>query len=353
MSIRRGKWTLFVDIVGGCNLRCPSCPVGNSSNETTPHGVMAPELLDRIAAKAAREFREPTIYLFNWAEPFLHPRLDEMILAVKRHGLAVELSSNLNIARNFDKVLAAEPRTLRVSVSGFEQGNYGLTHKRGNIERVKANMARLAEVKKEIGSKTKLTMLFHRYLGNHEDEANMKAYAEGLGYEFSAVWAYFMPAEKMVALGEGGIDDPRLNDADREVIGRFALDPVEAIEIAKTHKDKPCRLLDRSMALNHKGEVLLCCATYDAKRFSVGTFVDAPIETIQQHRETHNYCGECTAQGGHVYFNYDAPEFDGAAIARVRKRYPGIDASRFVTAKKKTPLQRAWRRARKLVGLAR
>jgi MoaA/NifB/PqqE/SkfB family radical SAM enzyme len=355
MAMRRGKWTLFVDIVGGCNLRCPSCPVGNSSDKTTPHGVMAPELLDRICAKAAREFSDPTIYLFNWAEPFLHPRLDEMIRVVKRHGLAVELSSNLNIARNLDKALAAEPRTLRVSVSGFEQDNYGSTHKRGDIERVKANMAELAALKKRTGAKTKLTVLFHRYLDNHGDEAMMKAYAEGLEFEFSAVWAYLMPAEKFVALGQGGLDDARLTAEDRDVIGRFALDPVEAIEIAKRHKEKPCRLLDRSLAITHTGDVLLCCATYDAKRFSVGNFLDASSEALQQRRERHDYCGECAQQGGHVYFNYDAPEFDDAAIARMRKRHPGLDASSLVVTKKKkkTPIHRLLRGARRLVGIGR
>ncbi len=239
MAIRRGKWTLFVDIVGGCNLRCSSCPVGNSSGKGTPRGMMAPERLDRICAKAVQEFHNPTVYLFNWAEPFPHPRLDEMIRVVKRHGLAVEPSANLNIARNFDKALAAEPRTLRVSVSGFEQDNDGRTHKRGDIERVKANMAGLADLKKQIGSRTKLTMLFHRYLDNHPDEAKMKAYAEALGYEFSAVWAYLMPAEKLVALGQGGLGGARLSDEGREVIGRFALDPLEANDIAKKHRTSP------------------------------------------------------------------------------------------------------------------
>jgi MoaA/NifB/PqqE/SkfB family radical SAM enzyme len=352
MGIRRGKWTLYVDIVGGCNLRCPSCPVGNSSDKTTPHGVMAPELLDRICAKAAREFHKPTVYLFNWAEPFLHPRLDEMIRAVHRHGLEVDLSSNLNISRNFEKVLAAGPRGLRVSMSGFEQENYGKTHKRGDIERVKANMAELADIKARLRSRTKLSVLFHRYLGNHEDEAKMRAYAEGLGFEFSPVWAYFMPAEKFIALGQGGIGSNRLTQDDRDVIARFALDPVEAIEIARTHKDKPCRLLERSLVLTHTGDVMLCCATYDTKQFSIGNYLDTSGEDIQQKREAHAYCGECAEQGGHVYFNYDAPEFDDAAKARVQAHYPDFDLARFDTPKE-SQVQRLLRHARQLVGARR
>jgi hypothetical protein len=181
----------------------------------------------------------------------------------------------------------------------------------------------------------------------------MKAYAEGLGYEFSAVWAYLMPAEKLVALGQGGVNDARLNDEDRAVIGRFALDPVDAIEIARKHKDRPCRLLDHSLSLTHTGDVMLCCATYDPKKFALGNFLDAPIQALQQRRETHNYCGECMAQGGHVYFNYDAPEFDSAAVAHVKARHPKIDVSRYTVKTKKTPLQRALRGARRLIGIGR
>lgn len=345
MPIKRKKCALFVDIVGGCNLRCPSCPVGNSSDKATPHGLMPPELLDRICAKAAKEFSRPTLYFFNWSEPFLHPRLADMIHIGKRHGFAVELSSNLNLTRNFEAVLSAEPRVLRVSMSGFEQGRYGITHKRGDIERVKANMARLAELKAKLRSKTRLTVLFHRYLGNHNEEANMRAYAEGLGYEFSAVWAFLMPVEKCVTLAQEGLTSDKLTQEDRDVIGRFALDPLEAIEIAKKHKNDACRLLEGSLALTHTGDVLLCCGTYDLKLHSVGNYLDLPIEALQQRREQHSYCGECAEQGVHVYAVYGAPEFDSAAIARIRSYYPEVTEDIFVKPRK-TSLSRAMRHVR-------
>ena len=39
----RERWQFYVDVVGTCNLRCPSCPVGNSDAKV-PTGTMAPEL---------------------------------------------------------------------------------------------------------------------------------------------------------------------------------------------------------------------------------------------------------------------------------------------------------------------
>ena len=45
-----------VDIVGNCNLRCPSCPVGNIDlKHTRPKGFILKELFYEIADKIARE----------------------------------------------------------------------------------------------------------------------------------------------------------------------------------------------------------------------------------------------------------------------------------------------------------
>ena len=74
----KSRWQFYVDVVGACNLRCPSCPVGNSTAKM-PHGYMSPSLLDEIVRKAVSECQRLQVSLFNWTEPFLHPRLAEMI----------------------------------------------------------------------------------------------------------------------------------------------------------------------------------------------------------------------------------------------------------------------------------
>ena len=79
MSEKR-EFLLDVDIVGTCNLRCPSCPVGGSLELRTRSGIMPRELLESILDKAMSECRLTYVGLFNWTEPFLHPRLPDMIL---------------------------------------------------------------------------------------------------------------------------------------------------------------------------------------------------------------------------------------------------------------------------------
>lgn len=141
----------YINVIGACNLRCPSCPVGNLQEVRNPAGAMAPELLDRILAKARRECTVSGAGLYNWTEPLLHPRLAELVRVVHAHGIACHLSANLNLARNLEAVLRENPEFLRVSLSGFTQETYGVTHHGGQIERVKANMVELARVKREVG----------------------------------------------------------------------------------------------------------------------------------------------------------------------------------------------------------
>src|SRR5262245_50447465 len=74
---------LTVDIVGACNLRCPSCPVGNTG-PVNEKGLMSTDLFQRIINKAAAEFGICGVLLFNWTESLLHPQLPEFIRIVKR-----------------------------------------------------------------------------------------------------------------------------------------------------------------------------------------------------------------------------------------------------------------------------
>src|SRR3954467_8278947 len=96
VETEKPPFVLDVDIVGTCNLRCPSCPVGNSPELRTRSGTMPLELLEAILDKAMGECRLTYVGLFNWTEPFLHPRLPEMIAAVRSRQLPCALSTNLN-----------------------------------------------------------------------------------------------------------------------------------------------------------------------------------------------------------------------------------------------------------------
>lgn len=331
-SNEKRDFVLDVDIVGTCNLRCPSCPVGNSPELRGRSGLMSRDMLEAILDKAMRECRLTYVALFNWTEPLLHPRLPEMIRAVRGRGLPCALSSNLNVTCDFREILRSDPTSIRVSLSGFRQETYGRTHRRGNIERVKANMRLLAEAKRETGSQVDLYVLFHRYVGNHEDETAMRDFAADLGFRFEPVWAYLMPLEKNLAfLGEADTGTS-ITAEDRELIASLALRPDEASRAAQGYRDQDCVLQTKRLAIDHEGRVQLCCATFDRARNSITDFLTTPLAEIQSLRRDHSLCGTCAKHGLHVVAVYGAPEFEDIAKRRVQAVYPNAQIGPSLTA---------------------
>jgi organic radical activating enzyme len=287
MAIRVTPYVFFVDVVGTCNLRCPSCPIGNTRHNALPAGAMAAETLDAIVKKAKNELGYVAFHLYNWTEPLLHPRIGDLVRAVTQNGVACHLSSNLNVGKRIDDVAEAEPTSIRVSVSGFSQEIYSQTHKRGDIELVKENMRRLASAVAKRGGRTELNVYFHRYLGNHIEEAAMRSFSEGLGYNFETGWAYLMPLEKNIEFSEHGLGSSGLSDADRALINKLALPLADAIEDGKRSKIRDCSLRADQYALDMNGGVALCCSVYDSSDRVVGNYLDEPHSVLHARKYAH------------------------------------------------------------------
>lgn len=278
---------------------------------------MEPSLLASIIAKAKAECDVTGVSLFNWTEPILHPQLPALIRIVESNGIPCHLSSNLNQMRNIDAVLAENPYGFRISVSGFTQGVYGYTHRGGDVERVKQHMLELAEARKRQRATTDIHVLYHRYKHNLRDEAPMREFAKRLGFRFQPVWAFMMPLEKILAYVNDDPAEARLTDEDHQLIANLALPLREAIASSEKHRDNPCSLRDAQMTLDFRGNVQLCCGTFDSRRFTLGPFLTTPFAELQARKYAHDMCGRCMRRGGHVYGTYGGPDFDDIAARTI------------------------------------
>lgn len=323
--MRKVRWSFDVDIVGRCNLACPSCPVGNMPGLALQSGYMAPEFLDEIVTKALSECHVTNFALYNWTEPFIHPHLPEMVRVVKSHGIGCDLSTNLNLAKQIEPVVAAGPDQIKISVSGFSQENYGITHRGGDIDLVKDNMMKLAEAKKATQSKTRIIVVFHRYLHNQEDELQMRAFAQSLGFDFTTYWAYLMPLEKNLAFLGHKDAATELNEEDRSLIDRLALPLDRAIEVSRAAPERDCRLRERQMAINSEGNVMLCCSVFDQSRYTLAPFLETSLEELQAMKYGHDMCASCMHEGLHVLMTYGDDALDQLALDRVRAENTGLD----------------------------
>lgn len=292
------KIVMYMDVVGTCNLRCPSCPIGNTGS---PAGLrpIDPDLFARIIKKAKKDYGVFFVGLYHWAEPLLHPQLPDLIRIVKQEGLLCGLSSNLNVARNYDAILAAGLDDFRISLSGFTQEIYGQTHVGGDIEKVKQNMKLLSEAKRKLrGNQTVIHVYYHKYRHNLHEVAPMRNFSRSLGFGWLENWAYFIPVERVLELVDGTLPP----DLQQFVNDQFALPIMKAVAVAKEFKDDPCVAIEDQLNLDSKGDVLLCCAVYDMVKNCLGTFLDMTPEKLRLAKTNHPTCVRCRALGLHAYF---------------------------------------------------
>ena len=304
-----------IDVVGACNLACPSCPQGNFKGYRLPHGQMDPELLARIVDKAVSECPVEHISLFSWCEPLLHPGIHELIRVVQDRGISCHLSSNLNILPDADAIMAANPASFKISVSGFTQEVYGLTHRGGDIERVKKHMVQLAQARKRSNATTRIVVNYHRYRHNLKDEPLMRKFAADLGFDFEPAWALLLPLEKMFAYPDGDGSDVCFTAEDHDLVGHLALPFKEALEASGKAGCSSCSLRDEQVSMDFQGNGQLCCGTFDAAKFTIGNYLDMPLEEIQRLRVQHGMCQRCMRLGAHAYLTYRTPGMEDLVLS--------------------------------------
>jgi len=287
-------WTFSIDIVGTCNLRCPSCPVGNSSTKN-PAGLMSMgmfvEILDKIAERPGII---PKIDLYNWGEPSLHKQLPDFIAEINRRGWYSNISSNLNIP-SVDRLLEVPPTKIRLSVSGYDQSKYGVTHAKGEIELVKSNWHRLVHLKTRRSHPTILEVAFHVYKHNKKDMIQWAALASQSGSKFSPVWSLYQPLEDIVNLAVDGLAPPNYS----ETVSMMEVDPLDQFALGKVASPKDCRLRYKQTAINWDGSVALCCGVYDTKKYAIAeSFLDVDWDVLQRRKYEHPFCKKCFDVGG-------------------------------------------------------
>jgi hypothetical protein len=224
----------------------------------------------------------------------------DLIRVVRRYGAYTLISSNMNRLLDPVGILEADPSEFVLSISGFNQEFYGITHRGGDIEQVKANMRLLAEARTKTGAATKILVSYHVYAHNLRDAIEMKALCEELGFVFYPTWAVFMPIEKVMAYGQDPMD-PLITDEDRRIIDRLAVPLDEALARSRQYRTAPCHLLEQQITLDHAGQVALCCGSFAPENLELASFLEVPLSQIQVQRTQHPTCARCLDSGAHVY----------------------------------------------------
>ena len=283
-------YIFVVEIVGTCNLRCPTCPVANSPER--PKGFMEPALFKRIVAKIRREspVPHPQINLYNWGEPLLHPNLPEFIRILRNAEMRAHLSTNLNIKRGLEAVIAENPDELKISLSGFSQSTYARAHVRGKLDLVKKNMRLVRDYADKYKATTKIWVGHHIYRSNRQDMEPVRQLCAELGFRYHPIIAFYMPVERVLDVMEG-----KANPRDGGIVEDLVFKPGES-QRANAHRRSgrfDCELRFNQTVINHDGTVALCCTVYDAANMLNVSYLDEDLDALDRRKYDHPFCSTC------------------------------------------------------------
>lgn len=297
----------LIDVVGTCNLRCPSCPVGNMSDSfidaPRPKGFMEPEKFRRIIDKIHREEKNKfRVALYNWGEALLHPKLSELTDYLAKKNISFDISTNLNVDCDLWEIIKSNPTLFRVSISGGYQTTYQKSHKGGDINLVLSNLYRLRHLldrANRLNKKitTNIQVYYHLYRDNCDDDiARVYNLCAELGFSFTQGVAFLMPLEKIIY---GLVPGENFSPQDQETLDRMYI-PLEAQRVlGKLGKSQRCVLKDAQTVINYDGSVPTCCAVFDPAFFIADDFLENDLEHLKELKEKSPICSPCMENGLH------------------------------------------------------
>jgi hypothetical protein len=310
----------LIDIVGSCNLKCPSCPVGNYEEQPTK-GLMSLEKYSRIIEKISKEHPDEKIFidLYNWGEPGIHKHLGEIIKLTQKYGYGVGISSNLNVFSDMKAAIKAQPDYIRISLSGYYNEVYQQTHAGGDINLVKANMHLLRHLIDKNKSKTIVQVGFHIYKSNFPDDFfKIQELCGDLDFIFAPTLAALMPVEKAVLAVEG-----KLLGHDK-LLDNLVISTSERVNLLSTVRSSylDCQYRSKRTTINFDGSVPLCCATFEQDQIISKNFLEVSKTELTKRKYEHSFCKKCQYYSlDMVYTGVEPHLAEAKAVSLLGKQY--------------------------------
>jgi len=274
---------IIIAVTNVCDMACIHCAHPVMKKAAGYRAVyMDPAIHTRIVEEVAR-FRD-RLWVFRYAadgESLLHPRFLDFVEEAKAAGIApVNLTTNAMALTDekMRRLLSAPIDVIDVSLDAYSKEAYESIRKKGKFEVVTANLRRLAELRRELGSPTKLmTSIIRQKEAAGEVEA------------FQAYWGQYVD----------------------EVLVRGLNTDLGIVNVSETYFDPsrtrwPCPQFWKRVTINHHGEVRFCVEDW-FNRGVVGNLREQSIQEIwtsalyERFRELHrtgrwgdmNMCRPC------------------------------------------------------------
>jgi len=228
------------EVTNSCNLKCAMCPQPYMRRNK---GFMDFNFYKKIIGQIENKVKEVSLY--STGEPFLHPKLCDMIKYAKLKGIPhVQTSTNATLLneRNAKLLLSSGLDFLQISIEGENKEKYEKIRKGANFEKVRENLKNLILLRNK---NKKPTIDIHLLL--YEDTNPRK---------FVEIWGDY--CDRMHVSSMNPI---RLFNKDKGTMGFIKPKDVELYELSS--KSIGCLQPFHTIAISYDGKVGLCCGDFD------------------------------------------------------------------------------------------
>ena len=171
---------LYIEPTSRCNLACRTC-IRNTWDE--PMGDMDETTFDRLAAGLGRFPHLETAMFGGFGEPTAHPRILDMVRAVKSLGLKAEITTNATLLDDalVEGLLRERLDTLWISLDGTTEESFAAVRPGAGLARVLDNVERLARRNGRDGHRIDIGIAFVVMKTNLADVTHLDRLARSVG----------------------------------------------------------------------------------------------------------------------------------------------------------------------------
>lgn len=291
--------TVYYEISGICNAKCPYCPTGCGTNKHKPSRFIPPEEFSRGLNRLydiGLLTRDTYFFLFNWGDPFLHPKLNEIIKILNNANQKFALSTNGSIVpKELDFSLLDNLFYLRISLPGFSQGSYNRIHQL-NFKNVLHNVGILSEM---VPPNT-LEVLFFVYKFNVHEISQAYEYFNEHNIRFKLAMPQLMDVNDAIAYLTDTVDPAKKQKIESDLFTEHVKPQFLGREIQNC-----CNLLQNQLVIDEYSNILTCCAlSKESEDYSMGSLFEMSRDEIfAMKTRGRDICSKCLSAGVPYWYN--------------------------------------------------
>lgn len=316
--------TIFYDIMGFCNAKCPYCLSGRF-RQSQGNPVSPEQFQETIKILRQNHIlrKNGVISLYNWGEPFLHPKLAELLDILNNFGGRYAFSTNASKVPRIDTQFVKNLDQITFSMPGFSQASYDRIHG-FNFTTITRNIEKIIYDCRSHQFTGHFAVSFHVYRFNLEEIRLCEQFCNRLNILFNPYSAILNNWWDINAWIDGTLPFERQKTISDDLL---------YFDISEKFQESPSHYICpqyRMLVIDENSNVLTCCQVPKGESFSCGNLLQDDFAAIMRNRLHHKVCRTCIESGLAYYFNTSlvAPKFYQKTIHQMIKRFEYVAKKR-------------------------